>query len=378
MASKQAVTPRSPRPRTIESAKTTAHIEREGSIKLPTIDTRYLQYIVLGIAGLLFMIVVIVLVGVLAGDPLSSPPNALWVGEEWTYETHSDEEVLNFVNFLRLNNIGSVYARVSDLNFDGSWTGRRDERNQFIEVQEPVVAFAEQFNRLYPEADLYGTITIISDMGGEDGYRLDNTRTQQAIVDFSGQIVNSFGYDGVMLNIEPVWDGDENFLELLRQVSRTLGDENLLAVAVPPDWTPTEGNVPTPAVIAPGTVWDQQYKQRVALIQLDQIVVRAYNSYLTSPSDYSAWMAHQVSAFAQAVFDLQTNTEVLIGIPTYENDLPAHDIAIENVVSAIQGVQQGLSSAGDASESVTGVAIYGNWDTDDTEWAQYQSGWLGR
>ena len=66
-----------------------------------------------------------------------------------------------------------------------------------------------------------------------------------------------------------------------------------LAVAVPPDWTPSDAGIVVPRQIEPGTVWEQSYKQRVALLA-NQIFVAAYNAGFETAADYSAWVAYQV------------------------------------------------------------------------------------
>lgn len=353
-------------------------VKREGSLELPKINIRYLQYIGLGVAAILFMLAVIFGVGLFTDNPIEAAPNAIWIGPDWTYTAHDDATMRQYVVMLRQHDIGTVYARVSELNFDGSWTGRVDGNNQFEEVRQEVTAFAAQFKRLYPDVQLIGTLGIPADLGGEDGYRLDDENLWQVVADFSSQVVGSLGFDGVMLDVEPVWDGDDAYLNLVRQVRQRIGDDHLLAVAVPPDWTPTDASVPAPAVIADGTLWDQQYKQRLALIQPDQIVVRSYNSYLTDARDYSAWMAYQVEAFTEAIASLQADVDLLFGVPTYAESLPAHDEAVENVASALSGITQGLAAVGEDGEIIQGLAIYADWGTNGTEWSQFRELWVDR
>ncbi len=193
---------------------------------------------------------------------------------------------------------------------------------------------------------------------------------QQNIADFSASVVTELGFDGVFLNIEPVWTDDENFLELLRKVRASVGDDVTISVAAPPDWSPENADIPVPPLIVPGTIWETEYKQSVALLA-DQIAVMAYNSGLSSPTDYEQWMAYQVAAFAQAVGELGQGTELLIGIPTYDAEPPGHDPLVENVESALDGYADGLEQAGEAASFVRGVAIYAGWTTDDLEWAQF-------
>ena len=82
-----------------------------------------------------------------------------------------------------------------------------------------------------------------------------------------------------------------------------------------------------------------------------------------------------VRAFADAVDGLGGGTEIIVGIPTYDDALPGHLASVENVESAVQGVQAGIAALANPA-LVQGVAIYAEWETDPLEWAQYDSFWL--
>jgi hypothetical protein len=345
-----------------------SHLNPMGSIKLPHFRVprgRLVLYVVT--AGVLFVLVLFLLER-FAGNAPVVQPNAIWIGTEWTYETHEDADVQGLVQRLRDHHIGTVYAWVSWLQEDETWRG--------AENFGAVKAFADQFKAAYPESALMGWVSYPVNVG-ENNYRLDNTELQQNVADFSQRIVTDLGFDGIFLNVEPVWNADENFLELLRKVRTSLGDGVPLAAAIPPDWSPIDAGIPVPPLIVPGTVWDKEYKQSVALLT-DQMAVMAYNSGLSDAADYSQWTAYQVKTFAEAIGELGAGTEVVIGIPTYEDELPGHDSVVENVESALIGIDAGLEEAGDAAAYVRGVAIYAGWTTDDLEWLQFESGWVKR
>jgi hypothetical protein len=340
-----------------------------GGFELPKITLPYNRLLFYGVGAVVFAVMVVAVLGLLKNEPAETEPNAIWIGTEWTYEQPDETAINQLVRRLREHKIGTVYAWVSWLQEDGSWRGT----TSFDEVR----TFVEQFNQAYPEALLYGWIGYPVNVGDDDGYRLDDDDLQQTVADFSQRVVTDFGFDGVFLNVEPVWNDDAaDFLELLRKVRLAVGDSHPISVAVPPDWSPTDVQIPVPPQIIPGTVWEKEFKQRVALLT-DQIVVMAYNGGLSQPDDYAEWVAYQVKAYAEALSDPETGTQLVIGIPTYDAQLPAHDPSIENVTSAIKGIHDGLSQAGDAAAVVEGVAIYAEWETDDSEWAQFKSEWLG-
>ncbi|PJF22666.1 MAG: hypothetical protein CUN56_04850 [Phototrophicales bacterium] len=341
---------------------------------LPEINLNFLRPVLLLLSSGLFMAFMIILVGLFAGDEPVFVPNALWLDSSWTYQSHDDEAVQDLVNHLRDYQITILYAKVSELNFDATWTGLPQGRNQFDEVRETVRAFAAQLKSAAPDIQLYGVLSIRADLDA-DGYRLDDPVILERTAQFASQVVHSYGYDGVMLVIEPVWDGDTYYLDMIRAVRESIGDQKLLAVAVPPDWTPLVSDVPITDLIAPNTVWSQEYKQRVMLTLIDQLVVQAYNSYLTTQSDYAAWVAYQTQAYGQAVIDLQQiSLQILIGVPAYESIPPAHDANIETITAALIGIKQGESNL--TAPVINGIAIYAEWGMTETQWQSFKSGWL--
>lgn len=315
------------------------------------------------IGAALFVLFVVFALGLLRPARVQIGLNGIWIGTEWTYETPDDEAVKALAAQLKEHDIGTVYAWVSWLQEDGSWRGTTNFPN--------VKAFVDQFRAAYPEAALYGWVSLPV-QGGADGYRLDDEDVQNTIASFSQRVVNDFGFDGVFLNVEPVWDGDENFLSLLRKVRAAVGIDTLISVATPPDWSPLNPTIPVPPLIEPGTEWSETYKQSVALLS-DELAVMAYLSGLSSPDDYSQWVAYQVVTFARAIAPLGEGTHIMIGVPTFDAEPPGHDPLVENIASAHAGFVRGLEEAGAAAEFVRGMAIYAGWTTDAQEWAAFRT-----
>ena len=348
----------------------------KGALRLPKVDMKFIRPIVFGVVALVFMGVLIFVVGLFTDTPTQTPQNAIWIGSDWTYKQHSDEELATLVSRLREMKIGTVYARVSELNFDGTWTGIPSQRNRFDEVESDVKAFVAQFKAAYPEADIYGSVHFRVDIG-PDGYRLNKDAYRITVADFSRQMVQNLGFDGVMLVVEPViGNNNTDFLDLVRRVRSSIGEDVLLAVAVPPDWSPEGVDIPKPIELPSGTAWDSDYKKRVALLQVDQMVIQAYNSYLKTPLDYQEWMAYQVETYANTIAELNIDTQILIGLPAYRDFLPAHDARIENIETGANGVKVGLARAGDNSAFISGVALYALWDMTDVEWELFKAQWV--
>lgn len=347
-----------------------------GGFKLPEFQIPQSKYILYGVGALVIVLGVLYVLGQITGSTqtVSTPPNGLWLGTELTYGLDEDATVEDLVAQLREHEIGTVYAWVSWLKDDLTWGGWRDGLDEFTEMQPTVMAFVEDFKAQYPESLLYGWVSVPANI-----HDLNDNGVRTAVADFSKRVVDEMNFDGVFLNIEPVWNNDTAFLTLLGQVREAVGPNVLISAAIPPDWSPIGAGIPVPPLIQPGTVWDERYKQSVALL-VDELAVMAYNSGLDDAADYSEWVAYQVETYANAVAALDTGAgagaHIMVGVPTYPAEPPGHDPAVENVATAAQGVRLGIEQAGDNAVYVQGAAIYAAWETDSSEWTQFRQSWV--
>lgn len=342
-----------------------------GGLAMPEIRLPANRLVLYGVAAAIFLIVVVMLIGSLKNDDPQSSPNAIWIGTQWTYDSPDDEALAGLVQKLRDHQVGIVYAWVGLLQSNNTWSDTAK--------LESVRSFVSRFKTLYPEVRLYGWLSIDA-QPVDDSTRLSDVNLQQIVADFSQRMTAEFKFDGVMLNVVPVFDNDENYLALLRKVQTSIGEDASLSVAVPPDWTPTDANIPMPPRIEPGTIWAEAYKQRVALIA-DQVVVTAYNSGIATSTDYAGWMAYQVKTFALALAGLQTttgipaSTELLIGVPAYDTQPLTHDTNVENIPSAVTGIETALTEIGEDSRFISGIAIYFESQMNDDDWSQVKNLW---
>ncbi|MCK6580154.1 MAG: hypothetical protein L6Q98_18845 [Anaerolineae bacterium] len=350
-------------------AQLTRKLRPLGQFRLPSIRLSINRAVVGVIGAALFTALLVFVLGRLRNETEQTHANALWIGPEWTYEAHTDADIQAFAQQLRAREIGLIYAWVSWLQPNETWSGEAE----FGDVQ----TFVMQFRAAYPDARLYGWVSLpVED--DEEGSRLSRPAIQEQVAAFSQRIVSEFGFDGVFVNVDPVSgvrDGDQDFLSLLRAVRAAVGLDTPVSAALPPDWSPSNAAIALPPLIAPNTEWQTAYKQSVALL-VDQMAVMTYQSGYASADEYSAWVAYQVKAYASAVAELSTPVEILIGVPTYPAASPGHDPAVENIASAVQGIRAGLDQAGTAARYITGVAIYAGWETDEEEWSAYQRAWV--
>ncbi len=328
----------------------------------------------------------------------TAPPNAIWLGSGWSFDQPTDEDVLSLAERLQRHEIGTAYVWVTYLKEDRTWSGKTADRdpetgavlntvnpdtgepyqNQLAEMEPNIKQFVEQYNTAYPQGQLYGWISFPAGVNP-----LDDRMLHTRVAELSTLLVTDYGFDGIYLNVEPVTDGDEDFLRLLRavrlaldEVAESSGQDSIpLAAAIPPDWRPSDSTIPYGPLITDVFEWSEEYKQNVSLL-VDEMLIMSYQSGLQRAADYSAWVAYQTKAYAEAAATVDVGTEVLIGVPTYPAEPPGHDPAVENVQSAIVGLRSGLLQAGEAADVVRGTVIYAEWTTDADEWSAFYNNWI--
>ena len=325
-------------------------------------------------AGLILLAVVLAL-RLINPPETDLPPNAIWLNKAWSYQEHSNEELLLLTNDLREHNIGTIYIETSTLTSDGTWSGA--DNGRFIDIEPQLETLLDQLREAYPNVELYAWITVPSMVQGENGpeNRLGRTQIQNSVAEFSQRMIEQVGFDGILLDVKPVFEESEEYIDLLRTVKRQIGIETSLAVAVPPDLTPTGTTLNLPGLIAAGTEWSPEYKRRVALLA-NQIVITAYNSYQTNPVDYIQWVTYQINSYVDVLANLNSTTTVLIGVPNYSDRSDPHDPDIESLAAGLDAAvlaYDGLDENG--REYFSGVAIYTDSLLTDAAWTIYRQRW---
>lgn len=299
-------------------------------------------------------------------------PNAIWLNSAWAYHEHGTQELLDLSATLRNHDIGTIYLYVSSLKGDGTWSGLSDGRNRFEEVEPRLQDLLSNLRSVYPSLNIYAWVEV---NGTTPSYRLNDLQIQNTIAEFSGRMVNSLGFDGILLDIKPIFEENEDYIQILRNVRRVITTDSTLIVAVPPDLTPSGTSLNLPNLIAPGTEWSREYKQRVALLA-NQIVIAAYNSYHSNPVDYIEWVAYQVNSYVEALSELETDTTIILSVPNYAERPPAHDINVESLAGAMDGMNRAFLNFAEGQELLFGgVAVYSDRLPNEAEWAVFEEKW---
>ncbi len=286
--------------------------------------------------------------------------NALWIRHAWVGEPRSEAQYRDLALLLTEMKMSDAYVHTGPLLADGTI-----DRNKARAIRD----FVASMKKLAPEVRLQAWLGQVERRGGGP-LDISSAKTRSAIIRTAEWLLD-LGFDGIHYDIEPIHSGDRDFIALLETthlVTRKRGAVLSVAASKP---SPVSAMVWIAERVAtnPG-YWNRDYFLKVAH-QVDQVAVMAYDSGIPLPGLYGrdiAWIVEW--SVANGVDDL------LIGIPTYEKGSLAHIRRVENVGTAISGLQAGVARLNGDDRRKVGAAVYAEWTTSDSEWREFRRRWV--
>ncbi|HZM49228.1 MAG TPA: glycoside hydrolase family 18 protein, partial [Vicinamibacteria bacterium] len=311
----------------------------------------FVLLVVLGIAAGVY--VAYAPYGDTAAHPFNQDRNAVWLEHRWLEKPHSVEEMEQMFRFL--DHHGIVYAYPHLIPFDSA--GRLPLHNR-----EQMRAFLASARRVAPNMKLLPWVG-----GLRVGYKRSRAGTidlgdlgqrQRMVAECRGLMDE--GFDGIHVNVEPIANGDDDYLALLRALRAAVGTGILSLSATRPG--------PMAPAFAPNFFWTADYYARIA-DSADQVVLMTYDTAIPTPSLYRRYVAYAARTVT-ANLARSHRTRVLVGIPTYDETGLMHRKGVETPENALLGVVSGLR--GRTGGTFEGVALYAEWTTDPEDWATYE------
>jgi len=298
----------------------------------------------------------------ISDDVRSTGSNALWLGHAWVGETHTAADYDELAELLRANEITDALFHVGPIEADGTIPTER-----FPNAGE----LATELHYRLPE------LRVQAWMGQNEAARggpldLDDVEARARIMATAGRFLD-LGFDGIHYNIEPIFPGDQRFLDLLAATRRLTERRGAVLSTATMELEPVRGAAWFGRrVISRYHAWTPDYLVEVAEL-VDQVAVMTYDS--AAPTDwlYGALVREQTSTLARRIED---DAQVFIGIPSYGDPNLGHWPEAENVRSGVRGVRLGLADVDEADRAQIGIAIYAEWTTTAEEWRTYQRDWL--
>jgi hypothetical protein len=194
---------------------------------------------------------------------------------------------------------------------------------------------------------------------------LASPQTRARVLEASGQVLDD-GFDGIHYDFEPLVDGNEDLLSMLRQAHEMTRQRHVvLSVSA----TRSE---PWPGVGAALArlglpLWSAPYLHQVAS-SVDQVAIMAYDSGLIDEASYGGYVRRTTQS---ALREVPAGVELLIGVPVYDDRTLYHHPSVETLRAALRGVRLALAT----TTRKVGVALYVDFTVTPDDWTTYRREW---
>jgi len=295
-----------------------------------------------------------------APHPFNQDRNAVWLEHRWLEKPQSVPAMEALLSMLAKRGVQYAYPHITPFNAQGRLPPHSREQMRL---------FLDAARRTAPEMKVLpwiGGVRAGSRRMRPGTIDLKDLVQRQQIVAESRGLIDE-GFDGIHLNIEPLDDGNVDFLALLHALRNAVGPDKMLSIsAIRP------GPVTVP--VTRNFLWTDDYYRRLAAA-VDQIVIMVYDTGLPTPALYRRYVAY-ASRFMTATLGEEAKARVLLGVPTYDATGIMHRGDVETLENALLGVVSGLRGKPEGG-TFEGVALYAEWTTDAREWAVYDRIWRG-
>jgi hypothetical protein len=161
---------------------------------------------------------------------------------------------------------------------------------------------------------------------------------------------------GVHLNIEPLPDGNPDFLLLLDELHRALPPGKILSLAAYPPPTRWHSSLQVH--------WQEAYFREVSR-RVDQVCPMLYDTAARVPKLYQ----QVVAGWVPKLLAWSGDRQVLLGVPAGAG---RHAPFVENLPKSITAVHAGLNRLPALPANYAGVAVYCEWEMTPQKWLVYR------
>lgn len=295
--------------------------------------------------------------------------NAIWIKHDWAEKEIPEVVIRDFVKKLVEHQIQYVFVHVGPVEGNGILpTARYAQATRFLEIAR---AESEEVVWLAWVGQLRSKLS------------LEQQTTRRNVVRAAVTLTQVTGFEGIHYDIEPIFSGDNYFVKLLEETREALGKEGFISVAAD-EWQSERLTRWISFVLNKHSrsYWNTAYYRQISGL-VNQIVVMTYDTHFDQPWLYRWWVEQQLLYVDRAMDSLEANptrvglTELLIGIPSYEDEKESFNPIAENVKTGLEGVINGKNNLRMKTDNFVGVAIYPMWEMDEGEWYIWDRLWLG-
>ena len=296
--------------------------------------------------------------------------NGVWLEHSWAGEPHPDGEYDKLAQQLSAEQITYVFAHVGPLQSDGTIP---------VSVAPNAADFATAMHARIPGLRVLawiGQVELASGFDASQSVDLSNSQVRANIAQTAAHFVVDSGFDGVHFDIEPITNNNPHFLDLLT-ATRTLLPSGAILSTVGQKWAPNAHLADLLYSAKRAGAWWTSYYYAAVCAHVDQIVPMIYDSAMPNSGLYEFFTQQETEHILDAARSARHPPQVLIGLPTYTGNSFWFHQSAENMRTGLIGVTRGLNSNRDTS-AFAGVAIYRFGTTTQSDWATYDTLWLGK
>lgn len=319
------------------------------------------KYLWIAVFFIVIFVIWYFLIGISAnksGSFYNKNHNAVWIAHKWVGEKTSKKEKEDLVKGFIKNGIDTVFVHSGPLKEDGSIDP---------DTYRYALDFLEEVKKMNPDIEYQAWLGQIRGKIKLDDQKIRRNVTNQTVI-----LTKMIGFDGIHMDIEPVWDKDVDFIQLLKEIDESIGEKKL--------------SVALAEFIPKSVIWVAGYWKEFANYNTeenyrnvgkyaDQIVVMTYDTSFEKKWLYR-WFVKEQTIWTTRLFNKKENMEIFIGIPSYDEPTEAFNPDIENIENGLRGIIDGLNNLRSRERNFAGVAVYANWTTDENEWEQFYNLWI--
>ena len=282
--------------------------------------------------------------------------NAVWLGHEWVGDFKTDGEIQELAKTLSSHQIDTVFVHAGPLKENGKIDS---------ETYKYSINFVEKLRKFDEDIKIQawlGQIRSKINLSDED---IRHNVVNQAMI-----MTQLVGFDGIHFDIEPVWDNDLDFIQLLKDSREVLGPDKSISVALA-EFIP-ESLIWMLDGVYEFKNYNSQVNYKNVAKYADQIVAMIYDTGINDEKVYS-WLVKEQTIWLS---DLLDGKKLFIAIPAYDEVKEGFNPKVENIENGLQGIINGLNNLRSSEENFAGVAIYPYWEISEEEWGTYDNLWL--
>jgi hypothetical protein len=293
-----------------------------------------------------------------AADPTarSTGHDAEWLGHAWVDGRKNQSDVDMLARQLRDTGIRDLFVHAGPFNNDGTLDPALRPRARWL-----TGSLHAALPRVRVQAWL-GAHPL------SDQLHLHEPATRARIITAVSEVLDD-GFDGVHYDFEPVGDGSEDLLAMLRETGPLAAQRGAVLSVSAIHLEPLQG-VASFARVLPAalSLWSGDYLRQVADL-VDQVALMSYDTGLPTAAAYAGYVRRTTE---RALAIVPPEVGLLIGIPAYDEGGLYHHPHAESVAAALRGIRLALA---DRQRERFGVALYVDFTVNDEDWFSYHRDW---